>query len=500
MRATHDTRASATVSELPDRLPILGVAVLMLTGGLVAAATPVSAGAPPDIRPVNNFWATPGQELVLWAFDVNSNLVLNWEVEIVDFGDPDGDGENELPDDVSGELISTSNNHAAWEFEVPPESHGASLKVQWTATNGAGDTTTNHTWIGIREDPADVDPLLPQEVLTGLHVRNPIVDLDLTFHVDANFTSGDASEIDEVKIHKNWDIGAPAQRTATETFDDRYETDGTLSYGSLGIHTVGYNVTEVDTGALTVLQNITITENTAPEVDAGQNLTYESPGEVELRGHATDPESRVLYQEDYNWFLVGGPALPSFRDSLQVGNGTHDHHDQSVVGVHTYQLNVTDPYGVNGTDTLNITVDDAISTSAVMLDAVTQTSSGTYVYDTLRSGDIPAQVTVLDDRGLPVQGATVSGSVYYYGDIISPIGFQTETFNVTTDVNGVASIDLTQDVLGAAGEDTSVISATGYHEVDIDIEADSRPSAPIQDTETSSEELAFWVGPAVLAP
>lgn len=500
MRATHDTRSSATVSELPDRLPILGVAVLMLTGGLVAAATPVTAGAPPDIRPVNNFWATPGQELVLWAFDVGNHVTVNWNVEIVSTADTDGDGEIELPDDVNGTVVSTTNNHAAWQFEVPPESHGAAVKVQWTATNGAGQTSTDHTWIDIREGPPDVDPLLPQEVLTGLHVRNPIVDLGLTFHVDANFTKAVGADIDQVKIHKNWDIGAPAQRIADETFEDRYETDAPLSYGGLGIHTVGYNVTEVDTGALTVLQNITVTDNTKPEVDAGQNLTYESPGEVELRGHATDPESRVLYQEDYNWFLVDGPGLPGFRTQLQVGNGTHDHHNQSVVGVHEYELRVTDPYDEVGTDTLNITVDDAISSSAEMLDAVSQTSSGTYVYDTLRSGDIPMQVTVVDDRGLPVEGAAVSGSVYYYGDVISPIGIQTETFNVTTDVNGVASIDLTQDVLGAAGEDTSVISAPGYHEVEVDIEADSRPSAPIQDTETSSEELAFWVGPGALAP
>jgi hypothetical protein len=96
-----------------------------------------------------------------------------------------------------------------------------------------------------------------------------------------------------------------------------------------------------------------------------------------------------------------------------------------------------------------------------------------------------------------VVGANVSGTVEYYGGQANDgVSVTVASLDVETGSDGQASFRYDQDVLGAAGAGESLVSAPGWHVVELDVAADSRPAAPLLDTETTTVEIPYLVLPA----
>lgn len=112
-------------------------------------------------------------------------------------------------------------------------------------------------------------------------------------------------------------------------------------------------------------------------------------------------------------------------------------------------------------------------------------------------------VNVTDDQGLGTPGAHVSGVVNYYGTSLnSDNGVTTATFEDTTDANGVYEFSYEQEILGVqpTSLQASLLSAPGWHEIEISVTADSRTQAPVDDLETATETIQYYVGPAPAGP
>ncbi|MDX1611774.1 MAG: hypothetical protein R3185_05350, partial [Candidatus Thermoplasmatota archaeon] len=103
-------------------------------------------------------------------------------------------------------------------------------------------------------------------------------------------------------------------------------------------------------------------------------------------------------------------------------------------------------------------------------------------------------VTVTDDLGAAVEGATVAGVATYYGTEDVPMGLEIAEVSGTTGADGTFEFSYSPDVATFAGQN-GVLNLPGYHEVELVITSPSRDTAPTDDLETTTLVLKYWMGP-----
>lgn len=499
MGVNRDARSSGQNGD-PIGSPIgtMGIALILLTTGFVALAASTSAAstAPPEVHAPNNFRASPGQLFVGYAFDVNDNAVVDWDVKIIKRVDTkaDADGEVEVGD-ATGKIVRENNDRVGWQFEFPAESHGSAIQVMWKATDGEGKVDKAFTWIRINENP-DHQPQMPEETSTGFRTIKPIADHPVAFSLEAAYSTSD-TEIQNVIFIKNF-LGDGVKVMGSDNPEEGlYVSEGTFSFGQTGIHSIGHSIAEADGGKVVLVQDINVMENSAPKVDAEGSTSGEDEVTRTLTGYATDAPARPGDVLTYEWYLVDSPILGANEDERLIAKGQYPEVTFDTVGTHVIELRVTDPYGAVGTDQVTIEVDDAVSMTAALTNADGQTQDGTYEFD-LTSPNLLSRITgeaVLEHDDAPAVNVKVHGTVVYYGLSVNGQGIQTQSFTVTTDDQGVATFSFDKELLGATGRGESIASAPGYHEIHLEASADSVSDAPTKNVEIARTVIPYTVGP-----
>ena len=156
--------------------------------------------------------------------------------------------------------------------------------------------------------------------------------------------------------------------TATPTFTAPWlQADADLVFELTVTDSNGHNHTDTDTVTITVVgaDDATPVGNQPPTADAGEDQTVDGGATVTLNGNASsDPEGDAL---TYSWWQISG-----FHSSAVWGMGVHMHEHTSAHPSFTvplsltdidlvFRLRVTDSGGRTDTDSVTVTVTDAIN-------------------------------------------------------------------------------------------------------------------------------------------
>ena len=179
----------------------------------------------------------------------------------------------------------------------------------------------------------------------------------------------------------------------------------THNYNEAGIYTVSLTVRDNEDAANTDSSTVEIIEvpttpvNNPPVADAGGPYSAEGGQPVAFDGSGSydpDPEGSIV---SYEWDFGDGSS----------GTGVAPTHSYTDAGTYNVVLTVTDDKGATDTDTTTVDVTTAADSGASLrINSVEVTPNiRTAGRNTFVSGK--AVVTILDNNGNPVEGATVSG-------------------------------------------------------------------------------------------
>lgn len=383
-----------------------------------------------------------------------------------------------LSTEVPGDSFTDNQDGTAtWSWDIP-----LSQKTGTTITFEASDgdlVGTNSTAIELAI-PAKANVLDPLNE-TGVATTSLLEDTDVTLRASAQDQSG---TLDFVKIYPEGFSGTGVDVTSQggPVYTLAY------NYAEPGAYEVGVQVKNSDRIWVNESRTIQVAANQAPAVDAGEDLVLQAtdpaPMSVDLTGSVDDPEKRGIDQASLVWTDADGNTVATGTETTTVDLGP---------GSYEFTLEGTDVDGLTASDTVSVIVDDSIQTTGKLLFVGQPDENGTYVIDSpsdMVLGTIRGQIDVTDDLGAAVQGAQASGTVLYHGPGDSQLGIETGTFEVTTRSDGTADFSAAHDVLGLA-------SAPGLHEIQIEVQHDSRATAPVDDLETDTLSIFYWIGPQV---
>lgn len=220
------------------------------------------------------------------------------------------------------------------------------------------------------------------------------VENDLTVDFD-----GSASSDDSAVVSWDWDFG-----------NGNTGSGSTIShtYAAEGVYEVTLTVTD-DEGA-TGSSTQTVTLGNAPPTAAFTFVTNELM--VDFDGSSSSDDVSVV---SWDWDFGDG----------NTATGSTASHTYAAAGTYAVLLTVTDDEGATGSTSQDVTVSEAGTASTMYVESITTVTVKTGG----AQGHVEATVTVLDDLGAPVEGATVSGT---FSDDAS--GSDTQV----TDANGIA--------------------------------------------------------------
>lgn len=377
--------------------------------------------------------------------------------------------------------LTDSGDEAKWTWDIPRNTSG-SYDVTFVADDGFGDVETEET-IAIESHPW-VDSRLPKETETGVFTIEPLVGSEvlLSFH---------AVDIDGELSPSDMAVNVDGQTLSVDQLDDDLY-GATYEFTETGTFSAEFVVTDADGNeGSDTLDFIQVQPNEPPSVEVDDDLiwtnsTDPSGAQVTLSGSAEDPEGRTLEEDDFEWQIPGQPN-PKGREVTATLN----------VGTHNIDLVVTDPFGESSTKTVVVKVDDTIAADG-QLDAP-QDDNGVYQVDPVQHsfGELTGTVDVVDDVANGVEGAVITGTVQYYGAEANDVGVTVASFEVQTDSSGQATFSYQQEILGAQPTDlqASLLSAPGWHEIDLEVTASSRSAAPLQDNEFANDTIEYFVAP-----
>lgn len=200
-----------------------------------------------------------------------------------------------------------------------------------------------------------------------------------------------------------------------------------------------------------------VAENQAPVAAIEGDDLVQALSNVTLTANASDPDGRGI--ESLEWFVDGNYTASGAEFVYEPGNAT---------GAHVITLRATDANGGVTETSRTIGVDDVIVVD-VQIDA-------TDVF-----GDIVVTVTVTDEAGNAIEGATV---LYEDRFAVLPVGLVTGS--TTTDANGTASWTISP---------IGPIQLPGEHTLVIDAFAPSHAGAADEDDiEAFHAEIPYDVG------
>lgn len=138
--------------------------------------------------------------------------------------------------------------------------------------------------------------------------------------------------------------------------------------------------------------------NRAPTANAGTSVTVVELTVVALNGSGSDPDGNPL---TYAWTQTAGPAVSLANANAAQASFTAPDVAAGTPQLLTFRLTVTDPAGLSGSSTVNITVQEP---------AAAVTVSGTIFYEFPPPNTLPSKCDGLNFSALetrPVRGATV---------------------------------------------------------------------------------------------
>ena len=229
----------------------------------------------------------------------------------------------------------------------------------------------------------DAEEAVPQN---GPANQPPVADAngpyDGTEDEPVTFDGSGSYDPDEDALTYHWDFGDGSTGTGESP---------THTYAAGGIYTVTLIVNDGKADSIPNTTTAVITEvNDPPVADAGLDQTASVGDAVTFDGSGSSDDGTT---HSYAW---------DFGDD-STGTGESPTHTYTAVGTYTVTLTVTDEGGLTGTDTLIVTVtDEPTNTMHIASIEMSLKTAGPN-----KNGI--ALVTVVDDLGAPVAGATVKG-------------------------------------------------------------------------------------------
>lgn len=324
---------------------------------------------------------------------------------------------------------------------------GGKIHVMWAVNNKQEDGDQNWSILnshvtakgGWSDSDLSTSGHFQREVIRGWtnHVRTPLCTNEVLASIHLNASSTVAT------------IGSNVTITASgvSTCDNPIAVNGTWSSNAPnGIYTA--SIAGVDTITYSengIVETITITvlENQAPTVDAGENsIVIQSDSSGSLNGSASDPENDPI---TYSWTQLSGPKVvlietPNALQSLVKG--------LSVLGTYVFELTASDP--------------EKSSTDIVTINVVTNTPPSVDAGDNQVVG-LGVSV-VLSGTAVDQEGDNLS---YSWSQISGPSSVNIA--NATSQIASVSGLDLGTYVFELAVNDgTSTVS----DQINIDVIAE----------------------------
>lgn len=366
----------------------------------------------------------------------------------------------------STSVTESGNGSVTWTWSVPEEQRFGTT-VTFRADDGldVGYATTN---VSVLRSP-DIDVLSPVEEVTGMATDTLIAGETVTLQAEASDPDGNVSK---VRFHPD---GLDSEaRTATADEDGVYETQ--VTYTSPTDAEILVEAVDDDGLVNRAARSAEVVVNSDPVVEPIEAPTVNATGtnasrEVTLEASAEDPEGRPLVEGGYTWTL---PATAVNGTASATRTGTQLTHSFPV-GVHSVDLSVADPNGGETTETIPVTVDDALEMDVQIF----------HPDDMGPTDQALLGVLVLRDDGRPLADGTVDLSVTHVPSDVTTVE---ETAHLSDE--GLALVRIPYDVDVGTPQGLNLL---GEHEVSVDVEASSRAGAPIDDTERATEMGSFTV-------
>lgn len=379
---------------------------------------------------------------------------------------------------VPGDTFTDNGDGTAtWTWEIPL-SQKTGTDITFIASDG--DLTGQDTTSIELEIPAKAQVINPLNE-TGVATTSPLEDTEVTLRASASDLSG-SLELVEIYPDGFDNPGVDVTSQGGEIYTLAH------TYAEPGEYTVGVTVKNSDRIWTNDTATIQVAENQAPTVDAGDDIALDAtdpaPTSIELDGSVADPEKRGIDQASLAWTDASGAEIATGTETTTVDLGP---------GSYEFTLTANDADGLTSSDSVTVIIDDSIQAEAKLLSVGQPDQEGRYAIDgptDMALGSIRGQVSVVDDLGDEIEGAQVNGTVLYHGIGGTELGFQTHAFDASTRADGTADFTVEHDIPGT-------LSLPGLHEIQIVVTNDSRAGAPVDDTETDTLSIFYWVGPQV---
>jgi alpha-tubulin suppressor-like RCC1 family protein len=276
--------------------------------------------------------------------DSNHNGIVDlWETGPLKI-DTDGDGiQDGIELGVTLDMIGPDTDLNIFQPDLDPATTTDPVSID-TDHDGIPDGVEDANHNG-RVDPGELDP--------NVQNRPPVADAgpDKGFSTGANVTLNGTGSTDPENniVSYHWQqTGGPSVTlinadTAIAQFTASVDNGSTLTF----------ELTVTDSGGLQATDTcvVTIQENGPPVANAGPDRMVLSGVNVTLNGSgSTDPDNNIA---SYHWQQTGGPSVTLTKADTAIAEFTASVDDGSIL---TFELTVTDAYGLQATDTCVVTI------------------------------------------------------------------------------------------------------------------------------------------------
>ena len=238
---------------------------------------------------------------------------------------------------INPTIIGTGNNSSAIDFFTAPNKTGV-----WTVQAHFLDTASKEVWgygasftvLGMVNEP----PIARDDSITTLE------DIPRVINIMANDTDSDGNSLtlSSYTQPRNGSVTENANGTFTYSPDLNFNGEDSFAYR------ISDGKVQSNNATVTVMVSPV---NDSPIVDAGPNQTVNRASLVSLPGIGSDPDGDPL---TYSWNQTAGPSVT--LNGANNANASFIAPQVNVNTVLTFKLTVSDGFGGNSTDTVNIEV------------------------------------------------------------------------------------------------------------------------------------------------
>jgi PKD repeat protein len=346
---------------------------------------------------------------------------------------------------LSGPAGYTVANATSAQVSLSNLSHGAYM-VQLTVTDNFGLTNSTTIQIVVNNAAVVLQPLVAKAGADqSIQLPTSSVALDGSASTDPNAGGGPMSY--------QWSV---LSGPAGSSFSAATSAKTNLSGLAAGTYKVSLTVT--DTLGLSGTDTVVITVAAAhlnPIANAGHSFSITLPtNTTSIDGSASSDPNPGGSITGYQWTVLSGPAGYTVTNatSAQVNLGSLSH------GAYIVQLTVTDNYGLTGSATIQLVVNNAVPLQPVVANA-----GGN------QSVQLPTSSVSLDGSASSDPNAGGGGLSYQWSVLSGPAGSTLSAAtsaqaNLSGLVAGAYTVALTvSDALGVTASDTITVTVTAAH-------------------------------------